>query len=138
MPGASPPQSMSPLTPRRVPMGRRDALRLIKHTPLRGRVRPTSSEGDAAQAARSAPSRPVSVLLGIRDLPVLLVLGTIIGIVTIFHPNYVAVSSLINTARFGAYIGSMAIGMVFLLSMREIDLSVGAIYGLSAIVAARL
>lgn len=73
-----------------------------------------------------------------RDLPVFLVLVAIVGTVSIFHPNYLSTSSMINTARFGAYIGCMAIGMVFLLSMREIDLSVGVVFGLTAIATARL
>jgi ribose transport system permease protein len=97
-----------------------------------------SSATESVAAADGHRPRWLLALLRIRDLPVLLVLGAIIGIVTAFHPNYVSMSSLINTGRFAAYIGCMAIGMVFLLSMREIDLSVGAIYGLSAIVAARL
>jgi len=73
-----------------------------------------------------------------RDLPVLVVLIGIVGIVSAFHPTYLQRASLINTAQFAAYIGCMSVGTVFLLSMREIDLSVGAVYGLSAIACARL
>jgi ribose transport system permease protein len=73
-----------------------------------------------------------------RDLPVILVLVGIVAIVSVFHPSYLQRASLINTAQFAAYIGCMAVGTVFLLSMREIDLSVGAVYGLCAVIAARL
>jgi ribose transport system permease protein len=73
-----------------------------------------------------------------RDLPVLLVLLGIVGIVSAFHPTYLQRASLINTAQFAAYIGCMSVGTVFLLSMREIDLSVGAVYGLSAVACASL
>jgi ribose transport system permease protein len=88
--------------------------------------------------ASSLRSRHLGRLVRGRDIPIFLVLVGIVGVVSAFHPNYLQTASLINTARFAAYIGCMAVGMVFLLSMREIDLSVGAVYGLSAIVAARL
>ena len=54
-----------------------------------------------------------------RDLPVFLVLVAIVGTVSIFHPNYLSTSSMINTARFAAYIGCMAIGTVFALDARD-------------------
>ena len=86
----------------------------------------------------TALGRGLAFAFRLRDLPVLLVLVGIVTLVSSFHPQYLAAASVINTARFGGYIGCMSVAMVFLLSMREIDLSVGAIYGLSAIVAARL
>jgi ribose transport system permease protein len=73
----------------------------------------------------------------LRDFPILVVLVLIVGVVSVFHPDYLSQSSLINTSRLAAYYGSMAIGMVFLLSMREIDLSVGAIFGLTVVAGAR-
>jgi ribose transport system permease protein len=117
-------------------MSPRDLLKLNDYTSIRRSIGALSA--GKAQLGRFASSRYVSPLLRIRDLPILLVLVGIIGVVTAFHPTYFRVASLINTGRFGAYIACMAIGMVFLLSMREIDLSVGAVYGLSAILAARL
>jgi ribose transport system permease protein len=73
----------------------------------------------------------------LRDLPILVVLVILVGVVSGFHPNYLHHDSMINVARLAAYYGSMAIGMVFLLSMREIDLSVGAIFGLTVVAGAR-
>jgi ribose transport system permease protein len=102
---------------------------------------PTSDQESSRSAGRfvqTALRRGLALVIRIRDLPVLLVLVAIVTLVSSFHPQYLAAASVINTARFGAYIGCMSVAMVFLLSMREIDLSVGAIYGLSAIVAARL
>ena len=61
-----------------------------------------------------------------------------IGIVSFFHPEYLSHDSLVNIARNASYFGTMAFGMVFLLSMREIDLSVGAIYGFCILVAAKI
>jgi ribose transport system permease protein len=74
----------------------------------------------------------------LQDLPLLLVLLAMVGVVSAFHPEYVSQPSLVNLARNASYFGTMAFGMVFLLSMREIDLSVGAIFGLSILVAAKL
>ncbi len=82
-----------------------------------------------------------SVALGaarLQDLPLLLVLLAMIGVVSWFHPEYLHHASLVNLARNASYFGTMAFGMVFLLSMREIDLSVGAIFGFSILVAAKL
>ena len=99
---------------------------------------PGGAVADESGPSRTFVSRQLSALVRLRDLPILAILAGIIGVVTAFHPTYLSSASLINTGRFGAYIACMAVGMVFLLSMREIDLSVGAIYGLSAIIAARL
>jgi ribose transport system permease protein len=95
-------------------------------------------EEDAGRRAPRRWSRHLGRLVHGRDLPVIFVLVAIVTIVSVFHPTYLQRTSLINTAQFASYIGCMAVGTVFLLSMREIDLSVGAVYGLCAIVAARL
>ena len=56
----------------------------------------------------------------------------------IAHPHFLSVDSLGNIGQQAAFFGVIALGMVFLLSMREIDLSVGGTYELSLIFAARL
>jgi ribose transport system permease protein len=61
-----------------------------------------------------------------------------VGAVSAFHPEFLNRYSLINIGTEAAYFGTMALGMVFLLSMREIDLSVGSIFGLTIIVVANL
>src|SRR5262249_11814352 len=98
---------------------------------------PQEREPTVRAARRGSIGRALHALVHARDLPVVLVLVVIVGGVSIFHSNYLAKASLINTAQFASYIGCMSIGAVFLLSMREIDLSVGAVYGLSAIIAAK-
>jgi ribose transport system permease protein len=98
---------------------------------------PQERETVARAAPRGSIAHSLRALVHARDLPVLLVLVVIVGGVSIFHPTYLSKASLINTAQFASYIGCMSIGAVFLLSMREIDLSVGAVYGLSAIIAAK-
>jgi ribose transport system permease protein len=69
-----------------------------------------------------------------QDIPLILVLLALVAIVSVFHPDYLSEASLINIARTASFFAIMSIGTVFLLSMREIDLSVGSIYGLSIII----
>ena len=100
---------------------------------------PLAHERDPSADAhrRISLSHSLRAIVHARDLPVVVVLLVIVGVVSMFHPSYLSKASLINTAQFASYIGCMSIGAVFLLSMREIDLSVGAVYGLTAIIAAK-
>ena len=97
-------------------------------------IPPDGSSHSWLAASRSALKDTAKL----QDLPLLIVLLAMIGVVSWFHPEYLSRPSLINLARNASYFGTMAFGMVFLLSMREIDLSVGAIFGLSILVAAKL
>lgn len=56
-----------------------------------------------------------------------------VGIVAFFHSSFLQVASLANLGQQASYYGIIAIGMVFLLSMSEIDLSVGSIYGFTVV-----
>jgi ribose transport system permease protein len=58
--------------------------------------------------------------------------------VGIAHPHFLSIDSLGNIGQQAAFFGIIALGMVFLLAMREIDLSVGGTYEMCLIVAARL
>ena len=55
---------------------------------------------------------------------------------TITTENFSSMKNLLEISRQASYVGIMAIGMVFVISTGNIDLSVGAIYMLSPIVAA--
>lgn len=74
----------------------------------------------------------------LNELGVLLALVVLVVIIGASHPNFLSPASLINVAQGASIYGMIALGMVFLLAMREIDLSVGANYGLSITVAAIL
>jgi ribose transport system permease protein len=80
--------------------------------------------------------RPASLIDRFYDLPLMIVLVAMVGGVGIFRPAFLNQYSLENIGTLAAYPGTMALGTVFLLSMREIDLSVGSIFGLSIIVVA--
>jgi ribose transport system permease protein len=66
---------------------------------------------------------------------VLVVLVVVIGA---FHPNSLTKSALLGTALAASFVALIAYGMVFLIAMTEIDLSVGSIFGFSALVCAEL
>jgi len=101
---------------------------------------PTLSAGPPISAAAPTSSRFPRTRRAIRaaahqqDIPLVLVLLVLVGIVSVFHPDYLSEASLINIARTASFFAIMSIGTVFLLSMREIDLSVGSIYGLTIII----
>ena len=75
---------------------------------------------------------------GINEIGVLLALALMVIFIGAFHPDFFSTTSFVNISRQAAFFGIMALGMVFLLAMGEIDLSVGAIYGVSIIGAAML
>jgi ribose transport system permease protein len=62
-------------------------------------------------------------------------LGVVIGIL---HPAFFNADQLKDMLQQSVYIGVLAAGMAFLISMREIDLSVGSIFGLTLIISALL
>jgi ribose transport system permease protein len=71
--------------------------------------------------------------IGVLIATVILVLG--IGAV---HPNFLAFSQLLDILNQATFVAVLACGMAFLLAMRELDLSVGSIYGLTSLCAAML
>lgn len=103
--------------------------------PTRGREGWTTR---AADAAMLIVRRPASLIDRFYDLPLTLVLVAMVAVVGFFRPAFLNGYSLENIGTLAAYPGTMALGTVFLLSMREIDLSVGSIFGLSIIVVASL
>jgi ribose transport system permease protein len=103
-----------------------------------------NESGDASQwgrfrtAVAAAAARPGSLFDRFYELPLILVFVVSVGVIGSFHSQYLTRYSLINLGTGAAYYGTMAFGMVFLLSMREIDLSVGSIFGLTIILEAHL
>jgi ribose transport system permease protein len=91
-----------------------------------------------SKSVSAALARRGSFLDRYYDLPLILVFVAMVGTISAFHPEFLNRYSLISTGTEAAYFGTMALGMVFLLSMREIDLSVGSIFGLTIIVVAHL
>jgi ribose transport system permease protein len=67
-------------------------------------------------------------------VPLLMLVVTI----SVFRPAFFAAGPLTNVVLQASFFGMMALVVVFLLSMGELDISVGAIYALTSIVAAVL
>jgi ribose transport system permease protein len=94
----------------------------------------SSGAGGSRDAARVAFAR----FMRVESLSVLiatLALGAFIGIL---HPDFFSSSQIRDVLQQSVYVAILAAGMCFLLAMREIDLSVGSIFGLTLIIAALL
>jgi ribose transport system permease protein len=74
---------------------------------------------------------------GIDEFGPLLALISLVVIIGVFHSQFLEKTVLLNTARSAAFVGIAAYGMVFLLAMTEIDLSVGGVYAVTVILAAK-
>ena len=72
------------------------------------------------------------------ELGTLIALAIMVLFVGVFNPEFFRIDSMVNVLRQSTFFGILSLGMVFLLSMREIDLSVGSLYGVTITVAAWL
>jgi ribose transport system permease protein len=97
-----------------------------------------STSGEGSSGAPGPARYWLSRFLRVECLSVLvatLVLGAFIGIL---HPDFLSSSQIRDVLQQSVYVAILASGMAFLLAMREIDLSVGSIFGLTLIIAALL
>lgn len=65
------------------------------------------------------------------EFGILMVLILMVVAIGIINPSYISISTLANLGQRASLFGIIALGMVFLLSMGEIDLSVGSMYALT-------
>jgi len=68
---------------------------------------------------------------------VLVALVALIVVVGLLRPNFLQPTTLFQQLSGAAFIGVLALGMVFVVSIRDIDLSVGWIFNFSAVIAAK-
>jgi ribose transport system permease protein len=71
------------------------------------------------------------------ELGVLVALGVIVAVIGIPHSNFVQPYNLLQIMGSSSFYGMIALGMVFLLALGEIDLSVGWNFNFSAVVTAK-
>jgi ribose transport system permease protein len=98
----------------------------------------SSSGGDRSGGGLDAARVAFGRFMRVESLSVLvatLALGAFIGIL---HPDFFSSSQIRDVLQQSVYVAILAAGMCFLLAMREIDLSVGSIFGLTLIIAALL
>jgi len=95
--------------------------------------------GEAAEVAGIAPPPRRRSRAWLREeAGVLVVLVVLVAVVGAFRPDFLIAGNLTEIARQSSYIGILAIGMVFALAMREVDLSVGGTYALTIVAGALL
>jgi ribose transport system permease protein len=75
-------------------------------------------------------------VLEVESNSVLIATLALILFIGVLHPDFLAWGQLKEVVQNAAYVGIIAGGMAFLISMREIDLSVGSMFGLSLIISA--
>jgi ribose transport system permease protein len=92
-----------------------------------------ATRGAPAAPASAIPPRSLKSRLWFDELGVVVALFALILFIGTFHPGFLESQSLLEVIRAAALIGPMVFGMVFLLSMGEIDLSVGSLYGLTVV-----
>jgi ribose transport system permease protein len=77
-------------------------------------------------------------VLEVESNSVLVATIAVIVFIGIFHPDFLEWGQLKEVVQNAAYVGIIAAGMAFLISMREIDLSVGSMFGLALVISALL
>lgn len=89
-------------------------------------------------AANDFSKTAVRRLTDLESGSVIVATVVLVVVVGIFHPGFFAISQLKQVAQQASFIALLAVGMSFLLAMREIDLSVGSMFGLTLIIGAVL
>jgi ribose transport system permease protein len=90
---------------------------------------PADERPAVSQGARGVWRR----LSAIDELGVIGALLVICAFLTVASDKFLTIDNFINVSRQASYVGIMAVGMVFVISMGDIDLSVGSILMLSSV-----
>lgn len=106
-------------------------------------VQRESKTVDVASGRSSLQSHARNWLVGLRsgELGVLPIIGGLLltaGVFQSLNDNYLTPGNLVNLMSQGAAIATIAMGLVFVLLIGEIDLSVGYVSGVAAVVLAQL
>jgi ribose transport system permease protein len=95
----------------------------------------------AADASDGAARTPLGVLkraFGMESTSVLVATIALILVIGALHPDFLDPRQLRDLLQQSVYVAVLAAGVAFLLAMREIDLSIGSIFGLTLISSAIL
>jgi len=99
------------------------------------------TSGTPATARPPAPGPAVRARARLRGLPdetgVIVALLALVVIVGVVRPTFFAPVTLVQQLSGAAFIGMLALGMVFVVVIRDIDLSIGWMFNFSAVIAAK-
>lgn len=101
----------------------------------------TTEHRESTAAAPRLPSpranghagNPLSRILRAPSSSVIIATILLVLAIGILRPRFLRASQLLDILQASTYVGLLAAGMAFLISMREIDLSVGSMFGLCLI-----
>lgn len=94
-----------------------------QETPTVAGSTPEPRRADAPRRSRAA--------LRLDGLGVTIAAVALVVLAGAFHPVFILPGNLFNVAQASVYIGLLAVGSVFLIAMRELDLSIGSTFGLT-------
>src|SRR5262249_12931840 len=95
--------------------------------------------GAAASPDAAWSGRDVRRWIGdLESGPVTIATLVIIAIISLFHHSFLSFTQLSNTIEQNSFVAILSCGMAFLIAMRELDLSVGSMLGVTVICAAVL
>ncbi|MPY38835.1 ABC transporter permease [Streptomyces phyllanthi] len=104
-------------------------------------VEPEQRPEHRPEQSRRPSHSPIGTLQRLARAPSVSVIGaTLVLLFAIgaLRPTYLQPNQLLDTLQASTYVGLIAAGMAYLVSMREIDLSVGSMFGLCLISVAML
>ncbi len=87
---------------------------------------------------QSVSKKVLVEMFRIREIGVLMALIVLLILFSFLSPYFFSVNNLLNVVRQVSLLGIIAMGMTMIIVSGEIDLSVGAVYGLAAVVAGML
>src|SRR5712691_1029776 len=94
--------------------------------------------GGAPPGARPpGPSGVVAAarqVLQVEALPVLIATVVLAVVIGVLRPRFLTLGNLHDVLQQSVYVAILAAGLAFLIGMREIDLSVGSVFGLTLII----
>ena len=100
-------------------------------------IRPATTTDPSPNSDRA----PAQARLRRRSLPdetgVLVALVVLVAVIGFLRPNFLHASTLFQQLSGAAFIGMLALGMVFVVAIRDIDLSVGWMFNFAAVIAAK-
>ena len=117
-------------------MGRRDQLTVEEAADGAGPPDRLPQIREVTNRILAVPVRPKRSRRLPEELGVIVALGLLVGLIGAIKPAFVDPNTLLNLTASNAFVGILSLGMVFLLAMREIDLSIGWMFNFSAVIAA--